>query len=93
MLTSILAGAIFFTNNLHRLPSHVGEFLEGILILPAALVFVLLRGAAGDFLVWLSGLPEWLLFALMVLDADFYSLVTMMLIWALIRLAKRTTHH
>jgi hypothetical protein len=91
MLTPILAVAIFFTNNLHRLPSHVGEFLEGVLILPAALVFVLLRGVARDFLVWLSGLPEWLLFALMVLDAYFYSLVTMMLIWALIRLAKRTT--
>jgi hypothetical protein len=30
MLTPILAVAIFFTNNLHRLPSHVGEFLEGV---------------------------------------------------------------
>jgi hypothetical protein len=57
MLTSILAGAIFLTNNLHSLPSHVGEFFASVLLLPAALVFVLL-GVPGDFLAWLSCFPE-----------------------------------
>jgi uncharacterized membrane protein len=60
-----------------------------VLLLLAALVFVLLEGVAGDFLAWLSGFPDWLLFALMVLDAYFYSLVLMMLIWTMIRWAKR----
>jgi hypothetical protein len=88
MLTSILAGAIFLTNNLHSLPSHVGEFFASVLLLPAALVFVLL-GVPGDFLAWLSCFPEWLLFALMTVDAYFYSAVLMMLIWIMIRLANR----
>lgn len=87
ILTSILAGTIFFTRNLHSLPSHVGEFFMGVLLLPAALVFDLLGRA--DFLAWLSDFPEWGLFALMVLDAYFYSLVIMMLIWVVIRLVKR----
>jgi hypothetical protein len=89
ILSPILAGAIFFTNNLHRLESHVGEFLAGILLLPAALVFDLLGNAAGNFLVWLSGVPDWLLFVLMTVDAYLYSLILMMLIWIAIRLAKR----
>jgi hypothetical protein len=89
ILSLILAGAIFFTNNLHRLESHIGEFFVGILLLPAALVFDLLGNAAGNFLVWLSGIPDWLLFILMTVDAYFYSLVIMMLIWIMIRLAKR----
>jgi len=89
MLTSILAGAIFLTNNLHSLPSHVGEFFVSVLPLPAALVFVLLRGAAGDFLAWLSGFPDWLFFILLTVDAYFYSAVLMMLIWIMIRLANR----
>ena len=86
--TSILAAAILLTNNLHSLPSHVGEFSMGVLILPVALAFGLL--GRGDFLVWLSGLPEWRLLALMVLDAYFYSLVLMMLIWIIIRLMPRS---
>ena len=86
ILTAILAGAIFFTNNLHSLPSHAGEFFMAVLLLPAALVFDLLGRA--DFLVWLSDFPEWRLFALMVLDAYFYGLIIMMLIWVMIRLAK-----
>lgn len=88
MLTSILTGGILFTNNLHSLPSHIGEFFMGVLILPVALVFGLRGAVPGDFLVWLSGLPEWLLSTLMALDAYFYSLFLMMLIWALIRLTK-----
>jgi hypothetical protein len=89
ILRSILAGAILFTNNLHSLPSHIGEFCASVLLLPAGLAFVLLGAVPGDFLAWLSGFPEWLLFALMVLGAYFYSLVLMMLIWVMIRLAKR----
>ncbi|MBV8279264.1 MAG: hypothetical protein JO170_28930 [Verrucomicrobia bacterium] len=89
ILTLILAAVIFFTNNLHSLPSHVGEFLMGVLLLPVALVFGLLGGVAGNFLVWLSCIPDWLWFTLMTVDAYFYSLVLMMLIWIFIRLAKR----
>ena len=89
ILALILAVAIFFTNNLHRLESHVGEFFVGILLLPAALVFDLLGNAPGNFLVWLSDVPDWLLFILMTADAYFYSLILMMVIWIAIRLAKR----
>jgi hypothetical protein len=89
MLTLILAGVISLTDNLHRLPSHIGEFLMGVLLLPFALVFVLLGGAGLDFLVWLSGVADWLLFALMTVGAYFYSLILMMLTWIMIRLAKR----
>ena len=88
ILSLILAGAIFFTNNLHRLDSHVGEFLVGILLLPAALVFDLLGNVAGNFLVWLGGVPDWLLFVVMTAGAYFYSLILMMLIWIIVRLAK-----
>jgi hypothetical protein len=73
----------------HNLPSHVSDLLGSVLLLPAALVFVLLRGVAGDFLAWLSCFPDWLLFTLLIADAYFYSLVFMMLIWIIIRLAKR----
>jgi len=59
----------------------------GVLLLPFALVYVLLGG--GDFLVWLSGIPDWLWFTLMTVDAYFYSLILMMLIWGFIRLAMR----
>jgi hypothetical protein len=83
ILTLILAGAIFFR---HSLPSHVSDFLASILLLPAALVFVLLR-VPGDFLTWLSGVPDWLLFVLMTVDAYFYSLVLTMLIWIIMRFA------
>ena len=89
ILSLVLAGVIFFTNNLHSLDSHVGEFIVGILLLPVALVFALLGNAAGNFLVWLSGFPDWLLFILMTVDAYFYSLILMMLVWIVIRLAKR----
>ena len=89
MLTSILAGGIFVTNNLHSLPSHVGEFIVSVLLLPAALAFVLVGGAPGDFLASLSGFPEWLFFTLLTVDAYFYSLVLMMLIWIIMRLANR----
>lgn len=89
ILTSILAVAIFFTNNLHSLPSHVGEFIVGVLLLPTALVFGLLGGGDGNFLVWLSGIPDWYFFTLLTVDAYFYSLVLMMLIWITLRLAKR----
>jgi hypothetical protein len=89
ILALILAGTIFFTNNLHSLESHVGEFLVGILLLPAALVFDLLGNVAGNFLVWSSGVPDWLLFILMTVDTYFYCLILMMLIWIAIRLAKR----
>jgi hypothetical protein len=89
ILMSILAGAILFTNNLHSLPSHIGEFFASVLLLPAGLAFVLLGAVPGDFLAWLSGFPDWLLFALMASDAYFYSLVTMMLIWVTMRLVKR----
>ena len=88
MLTAILAVAISFTNDLHSLPPHIGELFVGVLLLPAALAFFWLTQVPGNFLVWLSGLPEWLLFALMVLDAYFYSLILMMLIWIITRLAK-----
>jgi hypothetical protein len=84
-----LAGAILFTNNLHSLPSHVSDLLASVLLLPAALVFVLLGGVAGDFLARLSGVPDDLLFTLLILDAYFYCLVLMLLIWAFIRVAKR----
>ena len=89
ILTLILAGAILFTDNLHSLPSHVGEFFVSVLLLPAALVFVWLGGVAGDFLAWLSGVPDGLLFTLLTVSAYLYSLVLMLLIWAFIRLAKR----
>ena len=89
ILTLILAGVIFLTDNLHRLPSHIGEFLMGVLLLPFALVFVWLGGAGLDFLVWLSGVADWLLFALMTVGAYFYILILMMLIWIMIRLAGR----
>ena len=88
ILTLILAGAIFLTDNLHRLPSNTGEFLMGVLLLPFALVFVWLRGSGVDFLVWLSGVPDWLLFVLMTVDAYVYSLILMILIWIIVRLAK-----
>ena len=88
ILTLILAGAILFTNNLHSLPSHVSDLLANVLLLPVALVFVLL-GVGGDFLSWLSGVPEELLFTLMTASAYLYSLVLMMLLWITIRLAKR----
>ena len=88
IVAPILAGAIFFTNNLHSM-SHVGEFIVGVLLLPAALVFVLLAGGDGNFLVWLSGISDSLFFTLLTVDAYFYSLVFMMLIWITIRLAKR----
>jgi hypothetical protein len=89
ILTLILAGAIFLTDNLHRLPSHIGEFLMGVLLLPFALVFVWLRGSGVNFLIWLSGVPDWLLFVLMTVDAYLYSLILMMLIWIIVRLARR----
>jgi hypothetical protein len=89
ILTLILVGVIFSGKNLHSLSSHVGEFIVGILLLPVALVFVLLGKVAGNFLVWLSGVPDWLLFTLMTADAYLYSLILMMLIWIMIRLAKR----
>jgi hypothetical protein len=89
ILTLIVAGAIFFTNNLHSLESHVGEFCVSILLLPVALVFALLGNAAGNFLVWLSGVPDWLLFILMTVDAYIYSLILMIVIWIMIRVAKR----
>jgi hypothetical protein len=85
----MLTGAIFFTNDLRGLPSRVGEFLVSVLLFPVALVFVWLRGVPSDFLAWLSGVPDWLLFTLMTVDAYFYSLILMMLIWIMIRLAKR----
>lgn len=88
ILTLILAGAIFFTNNLHGLPSHVSDLLANLLLLPVALVFVLL-GVGGNFLSWLSGVPNGLLFTLMTASAYLYSLVLMLLIWAFIGLAKR----
>ena len=87
ILTLILAGAILFTNNLHNLPSHAGEFLVSVLLLPAALIFVLLGGVAGGFLAWLSAIPDGLLFVLLTMSAYLYSLVLMMLIWAFIRVA------
>jgi hypothetical protein len=87
LLTLILAGVIFSTKNLHSLSSHIGEIIVGILLLPVALVFVLLGKVAGNFLVWLSGAPDWLLFTLMTADAYLYSLIVMMLVWIMIRLA------
>ena len=89
ILTLILAGAILFTNNLHSLPSHIGELFVSVLLLPAALIFCLLGGVAGNFLAWLSGIPDSLFFTLLTVDAYFYSLVLMTLIWIMIRLAKR----
>jgi hypothetical protein len=89
ILTLILAGGIFSTKNLHSLSSHIGEFIVGILLLPVALVFVLLGKVAGNFLVWLSGVPDWLLFTLITADAYLYCLIAMMLLWIMIRLAKR----
>jgi hypothetical protein len=89
ILTLILTGVIFSNKNLHSLSSNVGEFIGGILLLPVALVFGLLGKVAGNFLVWLSGVPDWLLFILMTVDAYFYSLILMMLIWIIVRLARR----
>jgi hypothetical protein len=88
ILALILAGAILFTNNLHSLPCHVGEFFVSVLLLPAALIFVLL-GFASRFLDVLSLFPDWLFFILLTVSAYLYSLVLMLLIWAFIRLAKR----
>jgi hypothetical protein len=87
ILTLISAGAILFTNNLHRLPSRVGEFFASVLLLPAALIFVLLGGVARGFLAWLSAIHDGLLFVLLTTSAYLYSLVLMMLIWASIRVA------
>ncbi|MBV9873231.1 MAG: hypothetical protein JO025_00755 [Verrucomicrobia bacterium] len=89
ILTLILAGATFFAKNSHSLSSHIGEFIGGILLLPVALVFVLLEKVAGNFLVWLSGVPDWLLFTLITADAYLYCLIAMILLWIMIRLAKR----
>ena len=83
ILTSVLAGAILFRDSL---PSHVSDFLASVLLLPAALIFVLLAG--GDFLAWLSGFPDWFLFTLQTVDAYFYSLVVMIPVWIIVRLVK-----
>jgi hypothetical protein len=84
----ILGAAIFLTDNLHSLPSHIGEFFESVLLLPAALVFVLLR-VPGDFLSWLSGVPDWLLSTVQTVDAYFYSLVLTIPFWIIMRLKRR----
>jgi hypothetical protein len=61
------------------------DFLEGRAILPSQ--------STGDFLAWLGGVPDWPLFTLQTVDAYFYSLILMLLIWAIMRLAKRKTRN
>jgi hypothetical protein len=66
---------------------------------PAAIIFYGLGGSGAEhdsdsflhnpFLATLSVFPDWLFFTLLIVTAYFYSLILMMLIWALIRVAKR----
>ena len=96
ILTLILTGAISFS---HSLPWNIGESLTGILLLPAGIIFYGMGGGGtgrdsdsfmpNPFLATLSVFPDWFFITLLIVSAYFYSLVLMMLIWAVIRLAKR----